>query len=570
MAQNYMNGEWYDDEQDQSNPLAGLNSPQSPNKTQTQFSDAYKAYENPDWQKGVNTMGLNANWDQLKQIGQENNISPEDWSKSYQYYNDNITPFSNSNWWGQEAQNRVPLQAYAAMNPNANFDYSRYLNPELEKSQQKFKADEEMAKQRKSGGDLFDSLLPLLMVGGLGLATGGFGFGAGAGAFAGADTAAGLSAADALIGAGGAEAATGGIYGASGLGASSPVWSSVGGGLTADNAVMAGFGSGVAGSGASAGDWAGDFGGGGEIPTTPTTPSPNLSNLFEASPGYDAEWGVNFRGDPGANTMFGTPEASANNLQQALNSNITPSQQAALNEMGDPSRMSYSSTRVGDGPLSGFNPEASTSIDEVAKAGLDGTQGAPIVDKSVEAGLGDSLRLGGQRLQDIMRNPLFQLGKTGLNFYQQSQRTQALKDLYSKLEQKSDVGAPFRDMLMRSYSDPNFFKSMPEFQANMDAFNQQYGANAAKNGQRSQLGGAAHNIAVNREGARLGDLFRSRLATAAGNPDTRGMATAGTALAGQQGTPWASLADPALWESMSRMPQAVAGMRTGLSDLFGG
>jgi len=264
MAQQYINGELVDDgKEDQSyNPMAGLQSTSTPNKQAGQMSAQAQMYETPGWESSVNSMGLNPNWDVFKKAGQDYNISPEDWSKGFQHYNDNITPFAgNSEWWGQDAMTRAGLQGYAAANPNANFNWQQYMNPQQEAMQQKQQADAGMARQNQGGDDLFGSLLPLLLVGGLGLATGGFGFGAAAGAGAGATEA--------------------GLYGAAGLGASSPVWSAptLAGSLAADNAVMAGFGSGVFGSGSSAGDWAGDFGGGGgeNLPTGSGGVDPTVS-----------------------------------------------------------------------------------------------------------------------------------------------------------------------------------------------------------------------------------------------------------------------------------------------------
>lgn len=522
MAQQFVNGELVDDGQEDqtANPMAGLQSTATPSR-QGGFTPQASAYETPDWQSKVNTMGLNPNWDTLKKAGQAYNINPEDWSKGFQYYNDNITPFAgNSQWWGQDAMTRAAMQGYAGANPTANFNWQQYTNPSQETSQQKFKADEQMALQNKGGDDLFGSLLPLLLVGGLGLATGGFGFGA--------------------AGAAGAGATEAGLYGAAGLGASSPVWSAptLAGSLAADNAVMAGFGSGVFGSGSSAGDWAGDFGGGGEnLPTGSGGVDPTVSYYGGGSdPGlYDLfnQGGLDFEGA----ASYANPSGpSATNLEQALN---VPNQQTIPN---------VDVSQTAD-KFTGYNPETGSSIDQVASAGLDTP--APIREASVNASIPDQARLGLKGLNQMTQSPYFQIQKTLYNLYSQDQKARQLESMMNKFQQQSDVGGPFRDMMMRSFNDPNFFKNMPEFGAGMEAFNQQYGANAAAKGGRSQLGGAAHNIAVNREGSRLADIYRSRLAPLAGmQPNMQGMAALAPAVANAQGNQFNSLFDPQLWNSL--------------------
>ena len=529
----YVNGEWQeDDDQNQGNPMAGLTSTLTPNRQGTTMSAQSQAYESPDWQSKVNTMGLNPNWDTLKSAGQANNISPEDWSKGFQYYNDNITPFAgNSEWWGQDAMTRAGMQGYAGANPTANFNYSQYTNPQNEAMQQKQKADEGMAKQAKNGGGGLGDLGTLGILAALAATV--FSGGAAAPLLAGEASFAPGAFASAFIPE--ASVAAGGM---AGLPSFLAPTATAAGGAAALNSLD------VGGS-----DWMNEIGAGAGNggATLPSYDGASLGDMFGGGGGgYDASWGSNFRGDPGANTMFGNPGSSATNLEQALQvpqpQNVPTVDGQPMTEVNGP----------GLEPSGGYNPETATSIDQVAKAGLDSP--APIREAGQAANLSDTLRLGAKSMQQFTNNPWFQGGRLALNEFQKQQRYSQLKDLYSQMQQKSDVGAPFRDQLMRSYTDPNFFKNMPEFKAGGEAFNQQYQATAAQKGQRSQLGGAAQEIAVNRENARLADIYRSRLGQMAGQaPNMQGMA----GLAGQVGTAGAargaSLFDPQLWQAMNGM-----------------
>jgi hypothetical protein len=337
----------------------------------------------------------------------------------------------------------------------------------------------------------------------------GSGAGAGAGAGVGAGAASGFGSAADL-------AALDGIAGLSGAGLSTPL-----GAIGADaGSILAGMGGAEAGGAGVLGDLAG-LGGVEAV-------SPAVQNLTQL-------YGL----DPGASTFMGE-QGGINNLQQALN---TPqiSQTPTLPDV----------PTVGD-VTAGFNPETATSADQVAQMGLD--KQAPIVDKSVDAGLSDTARLAAKTGRQFMDNPWFQIAKTGLNLYGQNQKASQLKDIFNQFRQQSDVGGPFRDLYMRSLTDPNFFKSMPEFQAGMSTFDNQYRANAGKNGTRSQLGGAAHNIAVNNEAARLADIYRSRLSGVAGmQPNMSGAAAIAPSMVNASGNQFASLMDPALWSAVSRL-----------------
>jgi len=365
----------------------------------------------------------------------------------------------------------------------------------------------------QGGGGDFDfgsMLLPLLVAG---IATGGFGlFGAGAGAGAGA-------AGFAIPNAAAVEAGILGGLEASGIGAG------LGGAAGAGS--LAGIGDislGLEGLGGSVEAGLGALpelsAGVGSFSTDAIS---TLSDLY----GYDAGGASTFMGEQGG----------ISNLEQALQ---TP-QISSTPSMPDIPTVEDISM--------GYNPETATSIDQVAQAGLD--KQAPIVDKSVSAGMGDTTRLAAKAGRQMMDSPWFQIAKTGLNLYGQNQKANQLKDIFNQFRQQSDVGGPFRDLLMRSMTDPNFFKSMPEFQAGMGAFDKQYRANAGKNGTRSQLGGAAHNIAVNQEAAKLADIYRSRLSgPASAQPNMSGAAAIAPAMVNAGGNQYASLMDPALWRAI--------------------
>lgn len=521
MGMQYVNGELVDDSQNKDesgSALAGLSTPQAPNRTGANMSQNYMAYEDPNWMSKVNTMGLKLDPSWMKQIGQENNFAPEDWSRSIKAYNDNFSPIEPSlSWWGDQSMKRAALSGFGMLNDPRfqGFDAEKYLNRGVEGTQQKGIADAYHRAHDGQGGDWFESFLPALVLGGLGLATGGFGLGA---AGAAADVGAAMS--DGVM----LETALGG-----GVEAAAPGWVSAEGG--------AGYMDGLA---ADAGELAG-----GPIGYEPGV-EPQVVNTQTYSGDPQDYLGIESTTNTGPGGGWNNP-VSTDNLQQALHTPQTtaPSPGSTLADVTQP----------------GYNPEIETSIDQVSQAGLDSPAG--IREATVnQPSFANQIRERIRDLKDIINNPKFQIAKAGVNFLTQNQKYNTLKDMYSKMEQRSDVGGPFRELYMRSLTDPNFFKSMPEFQAGLDSFNQQYGANSARAGTRSQLGGAAHQIAVNREASKLGNQWRSSIAPLAGQqPQMSGMGAMAPALASAGANRYAGLMDPALWGS-------VMGKDSGATDIL--
>jgi hypothetical protein len=558
MAQQFVNGELVDDSQnDQSSPMAGLASTSTP--TGKPQGNPWQSVDySPELIKSSNYGG---SWGgigkDLQGLGDQYQLGQGTWGKAMDAYLQHTGNTSNDQqWWGPEAAKRAYIQGLGYMDPdkygNAWNDYqnSGKYNQAAETAQQGQSAATGMADQKKNGGsDWFSSFLPMLALGGIGLATGGFGFGLGGLGGAGSAINAGITG-DAMAGFFGGGEALGGAGAAAAAGGAGA--GELGYGL--DNIINSTAGDVAGWAGSQAGD--------------------PLSGLFSGMPsGFD----------PGlAQTFMGNDPAAATNIEQALNSPTPASTSNVPYADGQPMQ------NIGNIPdqVGPIDPQAPQGLDQAVRGGLD-SQGANmrmggpglnnLYGSPGSAGSINGLNPGASSflgntpvnvsqaamnpssfgLNDIFKafqSPEGTIGRKLFDLYNQNQKVGAYKDLMSKFQSQGDPGAPFRQRLQASYDDPNFFKNMPEYQAGMDNFNQQYGATAAKNGLRSQMGGTAQNIAVNRASAGLADTFRSRLAQMAGQqPNMSGQIGLANSLVSAQGNQFNTLFDPSLWAAISKL-----------------
>ena len=515
MAQQFVNGEWVDDEQNSDSGMAGLTSTATPKNTQAAVTDTSGPSEFQSF------------------VGKYDAPQGRDWysheiSGIAQQYADSMGKGGDPNYVGSIVGNAYPGKTFQQAPAN--------LFPEG---------------QVKSS-DWADTWLPALAIGGLGLATGGFGFGLGGlGGAAAGETALGSAIASEFAAVGAAPWYTGAAASAAG-----PSW------------LGDAFANAASGGGTIASEFAGA-----------------LDGFSGINAGITNDAFSGFYDNP---VSSGNPAASAQNLEQALSTpqNFGGSQPADVVGTGDGYGAGNEAFNPGYDQVGPIDPQAPQGLDSALKTGLD-TQGANMrmggtglnnlygspgsagsingINPGASSYLGSTpvnvsqaaMNPSSFGIKDIFKafqSPEGTIARKAFDVYNQNQKVNTIKDLMSQFRQQGDPGAPFRDRLNASYSNPDFFKSMPEYQAGMDTFNQQYGATAAKNGMRSQLGGAAHNIAVNRASAGLADQYRSRLAQMAGQqPNMSGQIGLANSLASAQGNQFNTLFDPSLWAAISKL-----------------
>lgn len=171
------------------------------------FSDQWNWLQNYLSFGGTGLKDIASLMPQLQQIGAEQGLTPEDFAKSSDYYQNHFQPYTPdaTGYWGPQTQLRTIL-SFVNDVTGKNINVEQYLNRSVEAQQQKAYADQQKAEADQHHSSGLGDFGTLVALAGLG-----FG-GAGLLGLLG-EGAVGLSAADAIIGAGGLEAGGAGIIG---------------------------------------------------------------------------------------------------------------------------------------------------------------------------------------------------------------------------------------------------------------------------------------------------------------------------------------------------------------------